>query len=106
VKAEVETWQPQQAIQEANVVSPPSQGWVSDAARTPSSPLLDATTRELVLEAQTLLNTLGYDAGAPDGLIGERTRTAIRTFEGANGLAASGSVTPMLIDILRQHAGA
>jgi localization factor PodJL len=106
VKAEVETWQPQQAIQEANVVSPPSQGWVSDAARTPSSPLLDATTRELVLEAQTLLNTLGYDAGAPDGLIGERTRTAIRTFEGANGLAATGSVTPGLIETLRNQAGA
>jgi peptidoglycan hydrolase-like protein with peptidoglycan-binding domain len=41
-----------------------------------------------------------------DGIVGERTRNAIRTFEGANGLSATGAVTPALIETLRARAGA
>ncbi|WP_319530628.1 L,D-transpeptidase family protein [uncultured Cohaesibacter sp.] len=40
----------------------------------------------LVKEAQTLLNQLGYDAGEPDGLAGSQTLAAVRSFvEAQNG---------------------
>lgn len=38
------------------------------------------TTREQVTEAQTLLGELGYQPGPADGLIGQRTRSALANF--------------------------
>ena len=40
-----------------------------------------ASQRELVRRAQVRLNSLGYSAGAPDGLPGEKTTSAIREFQ-------------------------
>jgi localization factor PodJL len=53
--------------------------------------------RELVTRAQTLLNQLSYDAGAPDGLMGAHTREAIKSFERKNGLEETGQATVPLI---------
>ncbi len=50
-----------------------------------------------ILEAQILLNALGYNAGAPDGDFGSRTRQAILDFQSANRLPQSGEVTPTLL---------
>ena len=61
--------------------------------------------REQTLELQTLLNGLGYDAGAPDGLIGSRTRAAVRGFQADQGLAADGFPTLALLDRVRVRAG-
>ena len=51
----------------------------------------------LVSRAQSLLNKLGYDAGAPDGLMGAKTRDAIKSFEHKNGLQETGQVTIPLV---------
>jgi localization factor PodJL len=56
----------------------------------------------LVSRAQTLLNKLGYDAGVPDGLMGNRTREAIKSFERRNGLAETGTVTLPLVTKLER----
>jgi localization factor PodJL len=56
-----------------------------------------ANSAPLVTRAQTLLNQLGYDAGAPDGLMGVRTREAIKSFERKNGLDETGQATMPLI---------
>jgi membrane-bound lytic murein transglycosylase B len=61
--------------------------------------------REQTLELQTLLNGLGYDAGAPDGLFGSRTRVAVRGFQADQGLAADGFPTAALLDRVRARAG-
>jgi len=60
--------------------------------------------RAQVEAIQTVLNGLGYDAGAPDGLAGAGTRTAIRSFQANNGLATTGEITPDLVAALNQQA--
>lgn len=50
-----------------------------------------------VRTAQEYLTTLGYDAGAPDGIPGPRTEAAIRAFQKDNGLPVDGKVSDQLI---------
>lgn len=45
-----------------------------------------------IREAQAALNALGYGAGVVDGLMGPRTRGAIRTFQEQNGVAMTGAL--------------
>jgi tellurite resistance protein len=49
-----------------------------------------AADRATIREAQEQLNALGYDAGPADGLIGPRTRQALRDFQSSVGLPPSG----------------
>ncbi len=49
-----------------------------------------ALSRAQVLEMQQRLNTLGFDAGEPDGIVGRQTRAAIRAFQREAGLPADG----------------
>jgi peptidoglycan hydrolase-like protein with peptidoglycan-binding domain len=46
-----------------------------------------------VTRAQTLLNKLGYNLGKADGVMGSRTRTAIRLFQSRYGLGETGEVS-------------
>ncbi|MEM8812450.1 MAG: peptidoglycan-binding domain-containing protein [Pseudomonadota bacterium] len=52
--------------------------------------------------AQSLLVQVGYDAGAVDGVFGNRTRNAILAFERASGFPEAGRVTPLLIKRLKR----
>lgn len=61
--------------------------------------------KDLIVRAQTLLNTLGYEAGPADGEAGTRTQEAIKAFELRNGLDQTGEVTPPLVSKLQQLAG-
>jgi peptidoglycan hydrolase-like protein with peptidoglycan-binding domain len=49
-------------------------------------------TNLLVLLVQHYLNDLGYDAGPTDGLIGPRTRKAIRRLQSNAGRQSSGTI--------------
>ncbi len=62
-------------------------------------------TANLVREAQTLLGSLGYNVGTPDGDMGPKTRAAVKAFEKANGLPETGVVSGSLIDRLEAAAG-
>ncbi|MBB4265817.1 lytic murein transglycosylase [Roseospira visakhapatnamensis] len=53
---------------------------------------------------QGLLNGLGYQAGAPDGLLGPNTRAAIKRFQAARGLPADGYADPALLARVRRAA--
>ena len=66
---------------------------------------LGALNRDETLELQTLLNGLGYDAGAPDGLFGSNTRRAVRAFQSAEGAPADGYPTSALLSSVRERAG-
>jgi peptidoglycan hydrolase-like protein with peptidoglycan-binding domain len=54
---------------------------------------------------QRLLNRLGYDAGRADGMIGARTRDAIRKFERAQGMEVRGRATDVVLEAARAAAG-
>lgn len=57
-----------------------------------------------IREGQRLLNTLGYDAGAADGVVGPRTRSAITDYQTRNGLKQTGQLTSHLLHQLRRKA--
>jgi membrane-bound lytic murein transglycosylase B len=53
-------------------------------------------------ELQQLLAQRGYDVGEPDGLLGPRTRIAIRNFQVAAGQIPDGFASSLVLDRLRQ----
>lgn len=58
-----------------------------------------------VQAVQTALGRLGFDAGTPDGVVGPRTAEAIRDYQKMEGLTATGTITPELVDHLNARAG-
>lgn len=60
-----------------------------------------ALTRDEVLELQTILGALGFDAGTPDGTVGTRTREAVRAFQLDSNLPADGHASFDLLTTLR-----
>lgn len=61
-------------------------------------PILSRADR---VELQTLLAQRKYDVGEPDGVIGRKTREAIRAYQRAKGLPADGFATMPLLQSLR-----
>jgi membrane-bound lytic murein transglycosylase B len=61
--------------------------------------------REEVKEMQVLLTALGFDPGEPDGIVGARTRSAVRTYQQSTNLPADGYPTIELLEGLRQNSG-
>jgi len=55
-----------------------------------------------VVEAQKLLSLLGYNVGGADGIIGAKTREAIKEFQSKQGLPQDGKVSSQLIAKLRR----
>ena len=53
-------------------------------------------------ELQQLLTRRGFDIGTPDGLLGPRTRFAIRNFQAATGQIPDGFASSHVLDRLRQ----
>ncbi len=53
-------------------------------------------------EMQQLLARRGFDIGEPDGLLGPRTRVAIRKFQAATGQIPDGFASSVVLDRLRQ----
>lgn len=65
----------------------------STSVPKPARPTPDAT----VLAIQRRLNELGYNAGTPDGLFGNKTRSAIQAFQRDNGIAVDGNASQVLL---------
>ena len=58
------------------------------------------------MTAQRALASLGYDPGAADGLIGLKTRDALRAWQRARGLTADGYLSTEVVRRLRTETGA
>jgi membrane-bound lytic murein transglycosylase MltF len=56
-----------------------------------------------ITEMQSLLNDKGYDAGTPDGVIGQRTRQAIRKYQQNHGLSETDEPSLSLMRHLRSE---
>jgi membrane-bound lytic murein transglycosylase B len=65
-------------------------------------PPLARSSRE---ELQRRLASLGYEVGAPDGVIGQQTKLAIRTFQTRAGLPEDGYAGENLLEAVRQVQG-
>jgi peptidoglycan lytic transglycosylase B len=61
-------------------------------------------SRERVLQLQQNLNTLGYDAGEPDGVPGPMTRSAISRYQQSKGVIADGYLDAGIIKAIGQDA--
>ena len=62
-------------------------------------------SRAEVLEMQRILLSLGFEVGEPDGVVGSRTREALRGFQKSAGLPPDGYPTPEILGKLRQARG-
>lgn len=91
----------QGATKPAPATSPPASSRSSVSASSQSSAPPQSSPR--VFEAQQILGRLGYNVGAPDGFDGGRTRSAVRAFQGANGLAADGTISDGLLILMRRQ---
>lgn len=74
----------------------------ASAAATPLSP--DAE-RETVRAIQQILIRLGYEVGAADGLLGERTREGIRDYQRRHDLPVNGIPSALLLQHMLQTMG-
>ncbi len=84
-------------------------GLIADAASggPPLStpwPVEAPLSREDRTDAQSALVALGYDAGAADGLIGTKTRAALKAWQSERGLIPDGHLTVDLAARLRAEA--
>ena len=80
-------------------VGPPTVGHHGSSAPVQLAQLrgdLYASNRYSVRNLQRVLNSLGYDAGPDDGLMGARTRSAIRAYQSDRNLLATGTPSASL----------
>lgn len=63
----------------------------------PDSPQASAEVSQLTKDVQYGLARLGYDPGPADGVLGARTRTAIREYQERSNLPVDGNVTQDLL---------
>jgi localization factor PodJL len=93
-RASVELWKPKEMNPEANNAEIP-ESWQESQATTASVDM-----KKAIRNVQAILNRNGYDAGNPDGVMGQRTTDAIKAFQKDNGLDPSGSVDKALVEAL------
>lgn len=64
-----------------------------------------AAYKKLVLETQSALNKLGYNAGNPDGVLGKQTIKAIQHFQVDNEMVVDGKPSYLLLEALLGKMG-
>jgi localization factor PodJL len=98
-RAAAELWRAKTLDPEANTVEIP-ESWGESQETTASIGGEAADMRAAIRNIQTILNKNGYNAGSADGLMGERTKTAIAAFQSDNGMKATGEVDETLVRAL------
>jgi len=93
VMQELATWQPTKIELASNFASIGTWSDQFDAGK-------EISKQDVVLSVQIALSKLGFSLGKPDGLIGPKTRDAIRTFERDLGMNETGAINPRLLTVL------
>ena len=96
-RAKAVAFQPKAAPVEANRVTVPAE-WRAKA-------LSAADMKKAVRNVQAILNKSGFDAGVADGVMGNKTRTAIKAFQAAEGLPETGEIDDALVKALLRRNG-
>jgi peptidoglycan hydrolase-like protein with peptidoglycan-binding domain len=63
---------------------------------------LDAVS---VLQAQQSLHVAGFSPGPLNGIMGDKTRDALRAFQSARGLTVTGRLDPQTAQVLQSSSG-
>jgi localization factor PodJL len=108
IRAKAKAWIPQQAPENANVVTIQDAAWQSPSTMSQLAPAETSIEKQQaendpIGEVQQLLNKLGFNIGEPDGRMGVRTTNAIRLFQLQYGLKVTGEVTADLISQLQKR---
>ncbi|WP_370675691.1 peptidoglycan-binding protein [Pleomorphomonas sp. PLEO] len=91
----VETWVAKPLDPKVEDVPPTDPAWAAAPEHTAS-----VDTSKTVARTQAILDSLGFDAGAPDGKMGRKTRDAIAAFQTSKGLPATGEIDKALVEAL------
>ncbi|MEX0956942.1 MAG: peptidoglycan-binding protein [Rhizobiaceae bacterium] len=93
-KQAAELWKARPVMPEANVAEIPEE-WAEGEAQTAS-----VDVEQAVRNIQAILNNNGYDAGPADGVMGAKTKAAIKAFQTDNEMQADGEVDDELVKAL------
>ncbi|MEW9835874.1 peptidoglycan-binding protein [Mesorhizobium marinum] len=93
-RATAELWKPRPLDPEANTTDVPAE-WQESNEKTASIDMPKA-----IMTVQQILNKSGYQAGNADGVMGDKTRTAIAQFQMDNGMQATGEIDEKLVRVL------
>ncbi len=100
-------FRPKPPIRNANVVVIDRPEWrgaktrVKTASQPRGAHLKPLTGKKLVAEVQRLLKKMGYDIGAVDGIMGDRTANAIRLFQLQSRMQVNGRPSMEVLERLR-----
>lgn len=98
-RAAVAEWTAQPVSPDANGVEVPA-AWAGDSTETAAVDMSKA-----VRNIQAILNNNGFDAGAPDGVMGKRTKAAIKAFQTSIGMEPTGEIDDRLVKELLARNG-
>lgn len=90
-KSDVAIWKPGALVEAANSTNVPAQ-WLGDATTTASVDM-----KKAIRNIQGILTQNGFDTGGADGIMGNRTVSAIKTFQTSVGLEPTGEVDDALV---------
>ena len=93
-RATVELWKPRELDKAANIVDIPDE-WTESNSRTASVDM-----KQAVINVQRILAKNGYDAGPADGVMGDKTRAAIKAFQKDNGMQPTGQLDEKVVRAL------
>jgi localization factor PodJL len=99
-RAAAQAWHAKPPLADANGVSSPEGGWDG-----PGATLADADRAALVKKIQTLLAEQGFDPGPADGVVGEKTREAVKAYQRQAGIAETGQIDGTLAAVLTDRRG-
>lgn len=98
-RASVANWTAQPINPDANEVEVPA-SWQGASTETAAVDMSKA-----IRNIQAILNNNGFDAGAPDGVMGKKTVAAIRQFQASIGLEPTGEIDDALVQELLARNG-
>lgn len=96
-KATTEAWKPQQLDNKANGIDVPD-AWTGKGTSTSSVDM-----KKAIRNIQAILNNNGFDAGTPDGEMGAKTVSAIKSFQKSIGQDPSGKINDDTVKALLER---
>jgi len=90
-KANADLWKPQPLDDKANRADIPD-AWSGKGVHTASIDM-----KKAVRNIQAILNNNGFDAGTPDGNMGDKTVSALKSFQKSVGLTPDGKITDQVV---------